>query len=96
MTPSQPNKRQLLLTSHARLPFHTALERKEVGLEITDAAASLHLSKKAKRTLKLLGEAINLVYYLYDADFYDLEELREAVSEEELVRSEYVLLCDCR
>lgn len=39
---------------------------------MTDAAASMDMLKGARRVMTMLGEAINLVYNIYEDDFYDL------------------------
>lgn len=47
-------------------------------LEMTNAAALIDLSEEAKRAIEVLSETMNLVCYIYYADFQDLEELHES------------------
>lgn len=43
--------------------------------------------------MEVLSEAINSVYYIYDADIQDLEKLHEVGAGEELAELVDVLLC---
>lgn len=67
-------------------------ENHEDVLEMNDAAASMNLSKEVKQVMELLSEAINYVFYIYSADFRDLEELHEAETREEIAMSVDFLL----
>lgn len=69
MTLSQPKKGSRSLTKNARVPqLSTSGEEKDMS-EITDAAAFMDLSEKAKQALEVLIEAINSVCYMYDSNF---------------------------
>lgn len=68
-TMSQPNKPQSLLTNPTTESLLFAAEREEDLLEMINAAASMDWSEEAKRAIDVIGEAMTLVCYTYDADF---------------------------
>lgn len=85
MTMPQPNKRDRLLTSPAKLPLLTALEKENDVSEKTNLAAPASLLVESKRAKCVLSEVMNSVCYIYGVDFRDLEKLRMADAGEELV-----------
>lgn len=73
-----------MLKNFVGMTLLTALEQKEDALEMTVAEVSTDFSEEVKRVLKMLSKAMNSVWYLYDINLCDLEELHEAVAEEDL------------
>lgn len=61
---------------------------------MADAAESMNLSEEEKRVMKVLYEAINLVFHIYGDGFRDLEELHKAGATKEIAESVHFLLCD--
>lgn len=62
----------------------TATEKEEDLLKMADTAALMDWLGEEKRSLEVLNEAMNSVYYLCDADFSGPEELDEARTRETL------------
>lgn len=62
-------------------------EEKEDVMEMTYAAVFMNLSKKTKRAIKVLSEAMNSAYFIHDVHFCNPEELHEADAKEVLVVS---------
>lgn len=61
---------------------------------MTDASASRYLSKKPNRAMEVLSEGMNSVWYIQNADFRDLDELRGAFAGEARAESVEFLLSD--
>lgn len=80
------------LTDPVILPLFNTTERKEDVLEVANSATKMFLWEAAKRTMKLLNDLINLVCFLYHADFWNLRGLQEASAGQELAKSAVVLL----
>lgn len=63
-------------------------------LEMTNAAASMHLSEEVKLVTELLSGTINSVHYKYGFDIWDPEELHKADIGEELAKPVAFILYD--
>lgn len=59
------------------MSFLTALKKQEYVIEMTDTSALNRFLQNAKYSMKLLGEAMKSVYYVYEAKLCHLEELHE-------------------
>lgn len=69
MTLSQPNKQERLLSSPTRLSLLIARWKPENVLEMTDATARMDSSEHVTRVVEGLSNEMNLVSYIYDAEF---------------------------
>lgn len=56
---------------------------------MSDAAVSTGLLEEANRAMELLGEATNLLFYIYDGDVLYVEELHDASAGKELAQQVY-------
>lgn len=72
----------------------TASEKQESMLGMTNATSSMDLSKDAKRAMEVLSKAKNSASYIYNADYFGLEDLHEASAGKELLDSVYSPMCD--
>lgn len=63
-------------------------------LKMTDAAASIDLTRTAEQTMEVISELISPIIYIYEADFHNLEERYNAGAREKQVRLVNILLCD--
>lgn len=52
--------------------------------EMTNTIASMALSEEAKKATEMLSEPMKSVYYIYNANFRDLDKLHESGTKKEL------------
>lgn len=63
-------------------------------LEVMNPAATMIMSEEVKQAMEMLRETMNLVHYIYGADFRDFAELHKTGAKEELAESVDLRLCD--
>lgn len=61
-----------------KIIFCIATEKQENMLVGTEPVAKMKLSEKAKWVVEVLSDAMKLLCYIYDADFYELGDLYKA------------------
>lgn len=54
----------------------------------------MNSSEAVKRSIGVLGEAMNSACYIHDAEFRDIEEVYELGAREKLAESVYFPLCE--
>lgn len=82
------------LTDHAKLSSRNVSERQEDVLAVSKQAVKIELLETSGRSTELLNNAMNSFYYIYDANYLEVQKLHASDTAEELVEYLELILYD--